>query len=530
MGGEHALSSKEQLQHIEALKVLDTGLTLHEAEMGNPEKGTLSGLNVRLYHPDAAPMDTVVYKDDDSGAVNMEAGTMRSHVGDDGVVHLVADRATMRAAIRALDISRAQLLTRLSQYWLQRVQSLTPAVTELLRVENVWADTRSEAGSQKFVLWAGALLERRADFEAILLPGSKFSFSVLVHSELAGPMVDFLAASCVLQVRSDCPPRILLEYMRSEAAKEANLSAESSSSSREIEEDLLGRVRQALGAKHVIRVCSMLEQEKVLDGARRLLENASSIKEAVNLTGASIALDDCYEVWESGFISIPYDFNLGDLEPQLRQMLGSTSSAHRPETDLRDLQDMNTRLPENNSNKSYEKHVEKESKLSFETGDNEKSFSTAAFNASTEPLTPEGDHNPYDAAGEFLGRPVDSGSSLYTKSTRTQSERSRKSRSRAWRRGVRTPPLAQARHTEIPSSVQCTCIKSSQYSTQTNSFLPKTYPAKTTRASSPTTYVPRKQAGLLAKQPTDWKALRYPRLLNASIPQKKLTGTSFRLF
>lgn len=49
----------------------------------------------------------------------------------------------------------------------------------------------------------------------------------------------------------------------------------------------------------------------------------------MNLAGASIALDDCYEVWESGFISIPYDFQLGDIEPQLQRMLGSTSSARQ---------------------------------------------------------------------------------------------------------------------------------------------------------------------------------------------------------
>lgn len=26
--------------------------------------------------------------------------------------------------------------------------------------------------------------------------------------------------------------------------------------------------------------------------------------------GASIAIDDCYELWESGFISIPFDFQV----------------------------------------------------------------------------------------------------------------------------------------------------------------------------------------------------------------------------
>ena len=65
----------------------------------------------------------------------------------------------------------------------------------------VRADTRNEAGSQKFVLWAGALLERREEFEAILPQGGgRFSFSILVHCDNSGPMVEFLTASCVLQV------------------------------------------------------------------------------------------------------------------------------------------------------------------------------------------------------------------------------------------------------------------------------------------------------------------------------------------
>ena len=39
------------------------------------------------------------------------------------------------------------------------------------------------------------------------------------------------------------------------------------------------------------------------------------------LPGASIAIDDCYELWESGFVSIPYDFEMRDLQPQLQELL-----------------------------------------------------------------------------------------------------------------------------------------------------------------------------------------------------------------
>lgn len=94
------------------------------------------------------------------------------------------------------------------------------------------------------------------------------------------------------------------------------------------EQELLERIRQEFGAKHVVRVCSMFECEKVLEGARRLLEHAPAIKQSVDLQGASLAIDDCYEVWGSGFISIPYDFTLQELQPQLVKLLASTSSAH----------------------------------------------------------------------------------------------------------------------------------------------------------------------------------------------------------
>jgi len=62
-------------------------------------------------------------------------------------------------------------------------------------------------------------------------------------------------------------------------------------------------------------------------GAQRLLESAEVIKSCVDLTGASLAIDECYEVWGSGFISIPYNFELTDLKPQLVRLLGAGSSA-----------------------------------------------------------------------------------------------------------------------------------------------------------------------------------------------------------
>lgn len=75
------------------------------------------------------------------------------------------------------------------------------------------------------------------------------------------------------------------------------------------EEAALEAARQALGAKHVIRVISLPDNEGVVDAARRLAAAGPAIRQAgVDLSGASLAIDDCYELWDSGFISVPFDF------------------------------------------------------------------------------------------------------------------------------------------------------------------------------------------------------------------------------
>lgn len=52
-------------------------------------------------------------------------------------------------------------LLQVSFLWLRRVRELTPAITQMLGVRSVWCDTKTEQNSQKFVLWAGYLLEQR---------------------------------------------------------------------------------------------------------------------------------------------------------------------------------------------------------------------------------------------------------------------------------------------------------------------------------------------------------------------------------
>jgi len=53
------------------------------------------------------------------------------------------------------------LLLQVTMFWLKRVRDLSPVLRDLLGVQNVWCDTRTEQNSQNFVLWAGYILEQR---------------------------------------------------------------------------------------------------------------------------------------------------------------------------------------------------------------------------------------------------------------------------------------------------------------------------------------------------------------------------------
>ncbi|PSC70243.1 hypothetical protein C2E20_6326 [Micractinium conductrix] len=323
VGGEFSISTAEQRRQIDALKALEGCL----AELPAEQAAALEGLSIRLYHPASRPLGTQGYVDTD-GAFNLRTQPITSHVADNGVVHVVAgDPESLSETLPRLDLNRARLLAKLGSFWLTRSRDLSSVLQQLLGVEAVWCDTRTEDSSQQFVLWTGAVLDQRDAFESSL-QGRRFAFSLLAHSDQNSPMLDFLASSSVLQVRCDCPPQHLLDFLCSSAGLSANEAAAQVAGSREEEEALLESVREALGAKHVIRVCSSYEQDKVLGAARRLLEAAPAIRAAgVDLSGASLAIDDCYELWDSGFISIPHDFNMSDLQPKLIALLGSGTGA-----------------------------------------------------------------------------------------------------------------------------------------------------------------------------------------------------------
>eukprot|EP00891_Asterochloris_glomerata_P005651 jgi/Astpho2/5651/gw1.00079.112.1_t len=277
------------------------------------------GLSMRLYHPLSTHQDSFSHLDRNGGAPAEVLCRLQSFIADDGCLHVVAERSQIQSALGSLDLAKARLLTRLCLFWVRRVKELTPALAQLLGVENVWCDTRTESSSQQFVLWAGFVLETKRDFQEALKE-RHFAFSVLVHADNTSPLIDFLASSSVLQVRADCMPRKLLEYMCSEAGLAASDAAAAGERSKAQEDLLLEQVREALGCKHVIRVCTNHDQSRVTGAAERLLQHAAAIRCSVDLSGASIAIDDCYELWESGFISIPYNFNLKDLQPQLQRL------------------------------------------------------------------------------------------------------------------------------------------------------------------------------------------------------------------
>lgn len=108
VGSEFAVGPLEQQRQIEALRVLDAVL----ASLVNEEGMSFVGLNFHVYHPDACPLGGFgLHHDGD--AFGLGAGhIMRSHVADDGCLHVVADRLGLREALTGMDLDRARVLTK----------------------------------------------------------------------------------------------------------------------------------------------------------------------------------------------------------------------------------------------------------------------------------------------------------------------------------------------------------------------------------------------------------------------------------
>lgn len=310
VGAEYAASISEQERQVEVLKVLEQALAALRDQGLDFE-----GISMHLYHTSMCPQESSSFIDD-CGLFSLHTRPMSAYIADDGCIHVVADQHTIQKEIKQLDLDRARTLTTAAYFWVRRSREVTPAVTELLRVRSVWCDTKDEQTAQKFVLWAGYLLEGRNQVESVL-DGRRFSFSVIVHTDQQAPLISFHQSSPILNVSADCPPSHLLEFLASEAGGSASSVAQDVHKSRAREEAILESVRQALEAKCVIKICM---NDKVIEGAQRLLDNVEVIKRTVDLKGACIALDDCYEVWDSGFISIPYNFSIQDLPSMVRML------------------------------------------------------------------------------------------------------------------------------------------------------------------------------------------------------------------
>lgn len=67
-------------------------------------------MHVQLYHPSSCPQDTFSFVESD-GTFNMRSAQMRPFVGDDGVLHLVAERDTIQDQLLGLELDRARMLT-----------------------------------------------------------------------------------------------------------------------------------------------------------------------------------------------------------------------------------------------------------------------------------------------------------------------------------------------------------------------------------------------------------------------------------
>lgn len=101
VGSEFAVGPLEQQRQIEALRVLDAVL----ASLMSEEGMSFAGLNFHVYHPETCPLGGFGLHEG-SDHFGLGAGhLMRSHVADDGCLHVVADRseAALAGAVAAAD-------------------------------------------------------------------------------------------------------------------------------------------------------------------------------------------------------------------------------------------------------------------------------------------------------------------------------------------------------------------------------------------------------------------------------------------
>lgn len=350
-GSEYSASILDQERQMESITVLDQtlkSLTSHSGEHPyaatlviietNPQLHTASGVpfiklqdlegcQFRLYHPNDP--DTVKESSSqmENGSLQLTTHYAPPYIDPSGCIHVVTVKSDIQKHLAGLDYYRARTLSQVSYYWVRRMRQLSEPLADLLRVRSVWCEQSMSGavdlneGNQKFVVWAGYVLEKRAEIEAAL-EGRRFSFSMIVNpaAESSELPLTFHPSSPILYVSTDCQVNDLVQFLSSEAGGTASLQARDAHEQRAMEEIVLEEVRVALGAKCVIKICMA---EGVMEGARRLRDNAELIRHELGvdlLKGACIAIDDCYEVWDSGFISIPWNFRADELPGMVRML------------------------------------------------------------------------------------------------------------------------------------------------------------------------------------------------------------------
>jgi hypothetical protein len=327
LGGTNYLTSNLQLRHKECLENLK--IVLEKFPNGKP--GVLFGLKVRLYHPEAIPMVNSGTQESD-GTFRIRNTMMESHVASNGTVHLIASIAAIERALVELDLNRARIFNRVETYWMKRSRDLASELSSILGVRNVWYNSLSPRELQDFVLWSGEMLQycRRSSIANF----NEFAFDIMVQSwaegSSTGNVLDHIPGGRILTVRTDCPPQQLLDFLLSQSGMEAHHASNYSAEEEAMEETALQAACETLGAKKVVRICSSYEKGHVMAATERLIEAAPYIRASLDLSNVSLALDDRYDVWDSGIISIPYDFRMNDIEPKLKALLlADTTSSRR---------------------------------------------------------------------------------------------------------------------------------------------------------------------------------------------------------
>jgi hypothetical protein len=216
---------------------------------------------------------------------------------------------------------RPHLPSRLVTHHVGAQQTDEQTHLQALGVKFVWPDEGCKDAD--FCLWAGRIADDSHLREN--LASSSFNFNILVHSDAKALNAVFLESCATVHVHSRTSPRALLEFLLSNSAALAQKSCTQRLEHSEVEDALLDGVRRALGARHVVRICARDRRDVVEAALRRLIDGAPAIRDKIDLQGVCLAIDDNYHLWDSGYVSIPFDFDLDTMTSEVTKLLAPTT-------------------------------------------------------------------------------------------------------------------------------------------------------------------------------------------------------------